>query len=304
MKYSPNRHYLYPVARPFSDDYPGSLFSTELSVNYSSNDIVVHIEYNINNETIRSYIHSSQVCCVAMLYCRDTIYRKPLLNVSEGDMFSLYETIPMSLLHDVVEVHPAIVACKDIEFFPTITAHSEYGNSPIKIEKGQPLAVDHPWHFEVNPQQRQVHSIFKLVVDTAGDLKADEFDIKINHQERYVDIIADEDTIQRFRSLRSNRNVTFSSLFLSSLITVLSYFKEIDEDQDIMTLEDIPSAGWYRCIYQKLKDHSITLGADDNITEYSIMRAAQLLLTGDSYLRPFGRLFNSVLMDDTEVDNA
>lgn len=299
MKYDANRHYLYPVIRPHSDDYPKSSFSTLLENRQTSSNVEVKLEFLISDEIIEDHVLTSQARCLAMLYCRDTMYRQPL-ETTYNNRFCLLETISMRYLRNQVEVHPAIVACDTIENFPTSTAHTEYGNISIPIEKGRPLAVDNSWSFVVNPQQLKVDSLFKLKVDNQDEYKVDEFDLKIDHNERFVDIIANQDTIDMFRRLRGVRNATIPSVFLSSLITVLSYFRELDDDNDGEIPESIPSIGWYRCIHQKLKDNNINLGSSNFGSEHTIMRAAQLLLTSDSLLRPFGRLFKLGLIDDAE----
>ena len=299
MKYDTNRHYLYPVMRPHSDDYPKGDFSTLLNTQYSSHNVEVSIEYTVSDDTINEYVRSSQARCVAMLYCRDTMYRQLLQQNIGEDKFRLSEKIPMRLLQNQVEVHPAIVAHTRIKNFSTATAHDEYSDQHIRIEKGQPLAVDDPWHFEVNSQQLKVDSLFKLAVDEQGELKDYEFDVTINEKERYVDIKANEDTIDSFRKLRKIKNATIPTIYLSSLITLLSRFQEINAYSDL-SFEDIPSVGWYRCLHKKLEDYNIVLDEPDNGSKHSIMRAAQQLLTSDSSLRPYGRLFQLGLIDDTE----
>lgn len=298
MKYDTNRHYLYPVMRPHSDDYPKGDFSTLLDAQFSSHDVEVSIEYTVNDDTINEHVSSSHARCVAMLYCRDTMYRQLVAKNIGEDKFRLLETIPMRLLQNQVEVHPIIVANTKIEDFSTSTAHEEYGDKQIRIEKGQPLAVDDPWHFEVNSQQLKVDSLFKLVADTQGELKNYEFDVIMDEKERYVDIKANEDTIESFRKLRKIKNATIPTIYLSSLVTILAYIQEIDAED--ISSEDMPSVGWYKCIHKKLEDHNIVLDELDSGSKYSLMRAAQQLLTSDSSLRPFGRLFQLGLIDDVE----
>lgn len=300
MKFDVNRHYLYPVLRPHSDDYgEEASFVTLLDTQSSSHNVEVRMEYAVSDATIKEQVLSSKARCVAMLYCRDTMYRQLLKQNVSDDKFSLFESIPMYLLRNQVEVHPAIVAQTIIETFPTSTAHSEYGGIPIRLAKGQPLAVDNPWFFDVNSQQLKVDSLFKLVVDTQDDLKDYEFDVVVDEKERYVDIKANENTIDSFRKLRKIRNATIPTIYLSSLITLLSRFQEINADNDL-SLEDIPSVGWYRCVDQKLKDHNIMFGDSDSGSTHTVMRAAQQLLTSDSSLRPFGRIFQLGLVDDVE----
>lgn len=300
MKFDVNRHYFHPVLRPHSDDYgEDSSFLTSLDTQPSSHNVEVRIDYTVSDATIKEHVLSSKARCVAMLYCRDTMYRQLLKQNISDNKFSLLEVIPMRLLQNQVEVHPAIVAQTIIQTFPTSTAHSEYGGIPIELAKGQPLAVGDPWYFEVNSQQLKVDSLFKLVVDTQGDLKDYEFDVAIDERERYVNIKANENTIESFRKLRKIKNATIPTVYLSCLITLLSRFQEIDTDED-MSLEDIPSVGWYRCIDQKIKHHNIDFGESGSGSSHTIMRAAQQLLTSDSSLRPFGRIFQLGLVDDVE----
>ena len=304
MKYDSNRHYLYPVARPHADDYPGIDFETRLEVRHSSNRVIVDMKYIIPDGNIRDAVISSQAICSGMLYCRDTMYRKPMLRFS-ADPFKLSEVIPIRMLRNQVEIHPAIVAKTAIQEFTTKTAHPEYNGMPIRIERGRPLAVDGLWHFEVNARHLQTHSMFNLIPDETGVLRRDEFDIQVDINERYVSIIADEHTLESFRGLRNNNNMVFPSVYLSALITVLSYFNEVDSEHGGDVPESTPSGGWYRCVHQKLRDAGVTLKNENQGGEYTIMRAAQQLLTSDTFgLRPFGRL--ALLVDGMvdDVDNS
>ena len=304
MKYDSNRHYLYPVARPHADDYPGITFETRIGVRHSSDDVIVDMEYTIPDSNIRDAVISSQAVCTGMLYCRDTMYRKPMVKFG-ADHFKLREVIPIRMLRNLVEIHPAIVATATIETFSTKTAHPEYGGLPIRVDRGRPLAVDGVWYFEVDARQLQTHSIFNLIPDKEGVLIRDEFDIQVDINDRYVSIVAEEETLELFRALRNNKNLTFPSVYLSALITVLSYFGEVDSENRGEVPDFAPSGGWYRCVHQKLRDAGVTLKNEYQEGEYTIMRAAQQLLTSDTFgLRPFGRLasLGDGMVDD--VDNS
>ena len=289
MKYDSNRHYLYPVARPHADDYPSIMFETRLDVRHSSQSVIVDIEYIIPDSNIRDAVISFQAMCTGMLYCRDTMYRKPMTQNYGADHFKLSEVIPIRMLRNLVEIHPAIVARTTIEKLSTSVAHPEYEGLPIRIERGRPLAVDAVWYFEVDSRQLQAHSMFNLIPDEEGVLKRDEFDIQADINERYVSIVAEEETLESFRALRNNKNMTFPSVYLSALITVLSYFSEVDSEHGGNVPESTPSGGWYRCVHKQLRDAGVTLKNENQGGEYTIMRAAQKLLTSDDF-RPFGRL--------------
>ena len=70
------------------------------------------------------------------------------------------------------------------------------------------MAFDYPMYFNVNPFLIKLQSIFNLVTDTDGNkVQADEFEIEMDANQRYINIIADEDTMSWFQEIRSNRNV-------------------------------------------------------------------------------------------------
>ena len=293
MRHDPNRHFLYPVARPLSDDYPENSVIAVVKADLISDAVQITVEYQIEDPSIKQLVMDSAARCVAMLYCTDTLYRRPIRKTINSNPFEIRETVPLGSLRNRVQVHPVIVADCNIEELPLQTTHSEYQGMTFKLKAGQPLAVDSPMYFNVNPSQIKLQSIFNLVTDMDGSkVQADEFEIEMNINERYIDIIADEDTMSWFQELRSKRNVTFPSIYMSSLITVLSYFRELDEASNGDIDDRVPSDGWFWCIHRKLDDQGITLSdstAQDKET-VSLLRAAQSLLTGQSNFRPFKRL--------------
>lgn len=291
MKHDPNRHFLYPVARPLSDDYPDSTITADVKTDLVSDSVQVTVTYQVDDPSIYQQLLDAKARCVAMLYCTDTLYRRSIRKPVDNNPFEITDTVPLNRLRNRVQVHPVIVADCDIEELPLQTAHSEYRGRSFSLRTGQPLAFDSPMYFNVNPSQMKLQSIFNLVIDTdSSKVQADEFEIEMDATQRYVNIIADENTMSWFQELRSNRNITFPSIYMSSLITVLSYFRDIDEGSDENTLDKIPYDGWFWCIRRKLEDQNITLSDDSSKEQISLIKAAQSLLTVHSNSRPFKRL--------------
>lgn len=299
MKHDSNRHFLYPVARPFSDDYPGGQISTDLKVDHTSDSVRVTLSYQVDDVSILQQIRDSYARCVAMLYCTDTLYRQSIQARSDTPL-SIKTTVPIRLLRNRVQVHPVIVAQQDIQQLPLGTVHQEYAGMSFSVNKGQPLAVDTPWYFNVNPTKMKMQGIFNL--ETEDRYEADEFDIKIDPHQRYIRIIANEDTMFWFHQLRSNSsniNITMPSIYMSSLITVLSQFKEYEKlDEDV--LERYPSDGWFWSIRRKMDELDITLSDDSDKERCSLLMVAQRLFTGHGNLRPFQRLLLQQKVDSDD----
>ena len=256
-----------------------------------SDSVQVSVKYQINDASLHQQVLDSRARCVAMLYCMDTLYRRSIRETVNDNPFEITEIVPLNRLRNQVQVHPVIVADCDIEALPIHTAHPEYQGRTFSLKAGQPLAFDYPMYFNVNPFLIKLQSIFNLVTDKDGSkVQADEFEIEMDANQQYINIIADEDTMSWFQEIRSNRNVTFPSIYMSTLVTVLSYFRELEEDNSGNIPDTYPSNGWYWCIHRKLGEQDITLSGHPDKNQVSLIRAAQALLTGDSKFRPFKRL--------------
>lgn len=285
MRHDANRHFLYPVARPFSDDYPKGKISTKLQAEHTFDSVQITLTYQVDDTSISQQVRDSNARCVAMLYCPDTLYRQSI-KASLDSPFGIVTSVPMSLLRNRVQVHPVIVAQKDIQQLSVETAHKEYAGMSFSVKAGQPLAVDSTWYFDVDPIQMQ--SIFNLIVDTKSRYKSDEFEVYIDPTKKYIEIIANENTMSWFHAVRHDRNVTLPSIYISSLINVLSDFKEYNKEPED-TLNSFPPDGWFWSIRRKMDEIGITLSDDSDKEKCSLIMAAQRLLTGHGN-PPFRRL--------------
>ena len=122
-----------------------------------------------------------------------------------------------------------------------------------------------------------MQSIFNLNIDTK--YKPDEFEVLVDPAKKYIDIVANENTMSWFHKVRRDKKMVLPSIYISSLITVLSEFKEYNKEvEDI--LNSYPSDGWFWSIRRKMDEIGITLSDDSGKEKCSLMMAAQRLLTG------------------------
>lgn len=288
MKHDSNRHFLYPVARPLSDDYPEGTIDTKLETEHTHDSVQIALTYQVDDTSIFQQVQDSKARCVAMLYCKDTLYRQSI-QASTNTPFAVTTSVPIRLLRNQVQVHPVIVAQQDIQQLPLETVHQEYVGRSFSVTKGKPLAFATPLRFNVNPTKMKIQGIFNLKTDTENLYKNDEFEVHIDLTKRYIDIIAGEETMSLFHQLRSNRNITFPSVYMSSLITVLALIKEYTDNNEEIS-DHYPSDGWFWIICRKMDELGISLSEDSDKEKLSLMMAAQRLLTGHGNLLPFRRL--------------
>ena len=288
MKYEPKRNYLYPVLRPYSDDYGDAKLQTYLTQVLSvGKDVLITMDFDVNEISVQNEVKAGNAICAAMLYCRATLHREML----KGDMgkFRLSKAVDARLLVNDVELHPSIVALDNLEH-STRTAHSEYGGVMTQVGRWQPLATDQTWRFQVNAEQRSTQSIFRLATD--DELTDGEFDVKMDPTDRYLTITANKRTRERFQIIRGRLDVTRSTIYLNALVEAMAYMKSND------LLEQDPGGEWINCIKTNLYKHNIDIGNSEKDGSHSVFRAAQLLLE-----KPFGELMeNYEPYEDNDID--
>lgn len=276
MKYNARRNYLYPVLRPFSDDYPEGSLETELELEPSPEAIIVAVNFQINEPTIQEQINAGGAVCAAMLYCGPTLHRE-MLRAGKGSLRA-EAAIPASLLRGEVLVHPAVFSTTNLNY-ESQTAHKEYKDSNLQIDQWNPLAIDQFWQFQVTPAERNTKAIFNLEIDS--ELPDGEFDIKCLPTDKYVSITANQDTREKLKELGNHIQDSLATVYMSALVSALAEVKNIEED------EPVHDDGWVQCIKANMKALKIDIGSPDRNETHSLLRAAQLLLN-----RPFEDFIN------------
>ena len=278
MKYEPKRNYLYPVLRPYSDDYESDELDVEVTAAVVGQRINVSVKFGVNEPSIQHQIVAGNARCIAMLYCRDTLYRQMLR--ADNGKFALRESVPAGYLVNDVEIHPAVVAFDNISH-PTKTAHPEYGGAAVKVGKFQPLATAQTWRFSVNADSRPTKSIFNLDID--DELPSDVFNIVLDTSDRYIKITANKHTSEQFQRMREDETQTIPTVYMNALMNALAYIKYNDLEED----GGDDSGAWVSCIRNNLMKKGIRIGDSEDDGSHTLFYAAQILLEN-----PFGDLLH------------
>ena len=289
MKYEPKRNYLYPVLRPYSDDYGDAKLQTVVAQPQTiGREVIITIDFIVNEESVRNQVTAGNAICAAMLYCRSTLHREML--TADRKSFRLRKSVAAEALVNDVELHPSIVTLDGIGH-STRTAHKEYGGVMARVDRWQPLATDQTWRFQVNAEQRNTRSIFRLSTDE--EMSDDEFDVKMDPTDRYLTITANRRTRGRFRNIRDRLDITRSTIYMNALVEAMAYIKYRNVLDD-----NFHNNGWVECIRTNLDKHNIDIGNSDEDGSHSIFSAAQLLLE-----KPFGELIENYESDeDDDID--
>lgn len=286
MKYSSKRHFLHPVLRPFSDDYPEQKVTTQLSAHKetSADSLRISLSFDVGDGSVRSAVRDHRAVCVAMLYCGATLFRDTLQS-APGSLL-IRESLPLRNLKDEVELHPAVVASCDLEDWPIGDAHTDYKGTSVRIPAFAPLAIDQTWRFGVNEEFRPTNSIFTFdVVETIED---DRYDLRLDTRERYIQIVSNSKTNQRLRHLRRNRTLSNSVLYFSALVEALATLRS-EETED-----GFPEHGWAQCLTRLLRRDSLDIHDGG---KHTLVFAAQSLLRS-----PLELVFRELEDDDDASD--
>ena len=268
MRYNADAYSYYPVLRPHSSDFPTGQLNARLTVSREESELMLRLEFSIEEPAIAKHIAKADALCCAMVYCTETCYTE-MLKAPKKELV-ITGSIPLNMLSGKVEVHPSVIAEDAIAIEPD-TVNDEYGNNPISVNKRRRLAMDEPYHFEVG-YVPPIESVFKLQPTEAGQLEDWEFNIAVDILDRYIVISANPDTFAKFTELRSNVPLTTATIYLNALTNALGELPPEEDDAE-------PVAGWARSVRALMKRQNI------NRDQTSISLAAQRLLnTPFSYL--------------------
>ena len=269
------------MLRPYSDDYKSGELKIDASVEPVEQDVRVRVKFEVSEPSILNQIKAGNARCVATLYCHETLHKEIL--IAGSGQFAISANVHGWLLVNSVDIHPAIVAVKDI-MHPTHTAHDEYGGQDVQIGKFQPLAITQIGRLSVNAAQRPAKSVFNLVADK--EMPPDIFDVEVSPSARYINIKADEYTLGQFKNIRKYETLTLPSVYMNALMEALAYVKASDNE------DDAHSNGWMACIKDNLHKHDIRLGSGGNEGSHSLIYAAQMLLD-----KPFGDMIRDYVAE-------
>lgn len=265
MKYQSEHGFTHPVLSPESDHYPNGQIATRMAKPQTMDgNIHISLNFQIEEPNLERLISDGKARCVAMLYCRATLYQQTLQPGDGGKQIDA--NISSDLLRDAIEVHPLIVATETI-MLDTTTADDFYSATKHEVHEGEPLAADRGWHFSLDVDILPLGSIFQFSPEPelTGPMQ-----IELDPNKTYINIRVNEAQLNEMNITRQ-QGLTIPSVFSAALVEAIHYVSKIDPDEPGIT------PGWVDTIRKQAEKYRIDLGAED--ISFS---AAQILL-GDPF---------------------
>lgn len=240
MRYAARRHYTHPVLTPDNDDYPGGGLTVVLSVPEERDGAIsFRVHFNLAQPYLAQEVAAGKASCKVMIYCRDTLLRCDFA-ATAGEV-DIPVRIPADDLFGVVEVNPFIVSAEEMQL-SLDAVHSEYREQGARLSTGkrQPLAAARRQVFEVATLGQNQDALFIFEQDDENKLPPGQYDLQADIGERQIVIRVNADDFEQLMTLRSERTLALSSVYMSALVEAFCVVK-YEEDA-----EAAPANGWYR----------------------------------------------------------
>lgn len=248
MKYNPDAYTDYPILSPHSSDYPDGSISTKLTRRHEGKHLHIELSFEIDERVIRKQTEKGDARCCALLYCTGTCYSE-MLKAEDGKTV-ISALVPLDRLQGRVEINPSVIAVDDL-VVRTDTAHDEYQNTPMPVQKYRQLAMDEPWHFSVG-LTGPIESVFRLEQAKTDPLEDGEFDIQVDPGERYIVIRSNSSTYRDFEAIRklNQTPLTKASVYLTALTIALGKLQK-------EAYEGEPAEGWAATVRARIQELNI-----------------------------------------------
>ena len=225
MKYSEDRHFLYPVLLPDSDNYPSGVFRVaNLEPIVELDRITLSLTFHLQEPSIQQAVEEGKAQCGAVLYCPPTLYRK-LVNCPLGSN-RLEVDIPRGQIHKGLEINPLVYARQEFRYQPH-TAHAEYSGASWMLGAGYVLAQDETCNVKFPPPAFLQHFVSWRIDESLPD-----YEIRLDKDDsRFLYIQTNSSTRSHLYSLPDRS--TKPSFYLGVLHDILSYVQLIKEQKEL-----------------------------------------------------------------------
>lgn len=260
MRYSPDRYFLHPVLGLHEHNYPNHRFSVDLQQTANRDtEIAMSAQFLLDVAYIKKLVNEGCAICTVVVYCSASSYRRAFL--PGDDNFCVDILLDISEFRGKVEFNPQIVLARPAQL-DTSEAASEFQNMIISLASGNPLAMHQPFEMQINDEDDNTKSIFQFEEDPT--LAEGEWDLAIDHKERYLKIRFNPITKRLFELIRgAEPERTVETLYLSALTNVLDDHKIFDYSWDEDTLESDDKL-WWHVLRSKIARMGVSLNGQDD----------------------------------------
>lgn len=258
-----NASYPYPVLYTNNDDYVDSSFSSNIQVQESFGDVVIEVNFQLDNKNIKQLIDSGDCVYSVHIECGQTSYRSVFNTKNEVKTIS----IPADQLRGKIFIHSFILANKPIDNYANPKLNEWYQDIPISFDIGSIIAIGSAIEttlYEDNEEMLNLPSIISVTSLSKGeymevDLTQDLIVVSLPKYEY-------EQYIHHRKSLL--KDTILASVFMPVLVQV---FSSINQEYDF---ED---STWYQVLEKIFAENNIRI-EDVGTDSFPALQAAQMVL--------------------------
>lgn len=227
MKFDSQKAFPYPVLRPHNDDYLDSDIQTtaEFIVDHDHKKVKLEASVAVSSEALLELIENEQAYYSINISCRSTFFRSSL-KTTENFVEAEFN---YGDFRDEVEVTCFVIASQNIDEFLPEDLNPEFGTTPIKLDKGDVLALDEPQvsYFD-RDSFKPLSSIFSLV--KSNNRNDNEFRVELEGDDILISVSsATKEMIDIARGIRPHLAVLMNSLYFSALVEAITQLVQSDE---------------------------------------------------------------------------
>lgn len=228
MRFDTQKAFPYPVLRPHNDDYLESDIQTtaEFDIDHDTRKVKFEASIAVSSDALIDLIETERAYYSINISCRSTFFRqriKTTENFVEAE-FNYGD------FRDEVEVTCYVIAAENIDEFLPEDLNPEFGNKPIRLEKGDVLALDEPQisYFD-RDSFKPLSSIFALV--KSNNRSDNEFRVDLEGDDVCIVVSSStKEMIDIARGIRPHLAVLMNSLYFSALVEAITEIQRCDEN--------------------------------------------------------------------------
>lgn len=252
-----NKHYPYPVLKPYGDDYIESLFDVTVVPNLTSDKVILKINAKLKNKKIKELIDQKLAKIVCHIESSLTAFRKTIcipLNDIEDEIYSgeLSFEISSDIISGKVFVCPFIISSGNFDY-ANPAFNPEYGGVSFPIDEGAVLAEGNQISFEI-PNIRKTLEYTPSIFETVpiDDPSIDSITVDYSHDEKII-IHMPKEMFKNYKLLNNSletRPQLWAMIIVPCMVHLLEYIQSLRGTEDYSNIKE---TRWYNVINDALK---------------------------------------------------
>lgn len=268
-------NYPYPVIRPYTEDYNGTIFTGELTVTPENDGYYIHPKFSIENAEIQSLIEEGKLTYAIEIECASTWFRK-LIRITND----VAQKLDPTYIHETVELTPCIIAVERITDFTNTDFAEEYVSIKYTINAGEVVGIGQKRTFDAFYQNDIIKNGSSIVHFEGSDTLKE---LSCEFSGNLITITLPTEQFDNYKDCGYNKkkykmlNAILSVPVIVEAIVIIS-----NDESNPDKKSGLDGRAWYKTIVANLKRY-----AENDTDKYKMLlskpfTAAEILLGNNS----------------------